>query len=419
MCRAVYSFAGSPSSLSGWQPGANLSRSDGDTSLIFFAANSVRYFNQTLDPFFLARYSIDETASAKYFTPSNQVSVLGCVDQYIVRNPAGNTSQQTLPSGQFALNSTLGSLGFNAAQRVTAQRLLGALVTADMYSSVFGSGPAALKASDKILNFAAGVIPYGQWQFEVEGWFQTGLAKLQQAAVDYAYNTADPGPDAYLAVPTVQDRDEQDVWRHQCLTQKISNTGSYETFWGLGLIIILVVGLLLTGLGIWLRNCVRCCFRGRKGYDFREWSYVADSKFQLQRMALEKIEEGPYREWNSRDTDYPWCMMESHGNHNSLVATLEEIRPREYCKLDAIYYRPSEAPVKPPPPPSSVAAQAPSPRLKPGLPHPSSPTAPTSPARPEQPTQGKSPPEVAPASEAIGPSETQAPVESRTPSGNK
>src|SRR3569833_4669733 len=128
MCRAVYSFAGSPSSLSGWQPGANLSRSDGDTSLIFFAANSVRYLNQTLDPFFLARYSIDETAAAKYFTPSNQVSVLGCVDQYIVRIPAGNTSQQTLPSGQFALNCTLGSLGINAAQRVTAQRLLGALV---------------------------------------------------------------------------------------------------------------------------------------------------------------------------------------------------------------------------------------------------------------------------------------------------
>lgn len=239
------------------------------------------------------------------------------------------------------------SIGFNAAQRVTAQRLLIALNSTDTYSSVFGSGPAALKASDKVLNFASDVIQYGQWRVEVEGWFQTGLAKLQQATVDYAYNTADLGQYAYLAVPTALDSGENTTWNDQCGEQKISNTGGYESFWVLGLVVIIVVGLTLVSLGLTLKKCIACSRRrkvqsGLEDQNVRQYAYVADNKFQLQRMVLEKATDGPRWQWGDRDTDYPWCIPEDSLDLKSggFIAVLEEDRSDEPTKNNAVYYRP-------------------------------------------------------------------------------
>ena len=67
-------------------------RTDGDTSLFFFTANSVYYTQQILDPIFLAIYSdqvpipsLSSVISA--FLPYNPVSVIVCVDQYLIFNP--------------------------------------------------------------------------------------------------------------------------------------------------------------------------------------------------------------------------------------------------------------------------------------------------------------------------------------------
>lgn len=51
-----------------------------------------------------------------------------------------------------------------AAQCVIAQRIALALISADIYSSVFGFGPTALKTSERVLSFAAA--PVGQRTFQ-------------------------------------------------------------------------------------------------------------------------------------------------------------------------------------------------------------------------------------------------------------
>jgi len=276
----------------------------------------------------------------------NFVSVMGCVDQYMIRNP--NTRQTSPPSGRLALLDVVENLGFNTVQYVTAQRLLLSFQTADIYSSVFGSGPSALKASDKILNFASDDLPYGQWRTEVEGWFQISLAKMQQYAVDYAYNTADVGQYGYVVLPEGNDSSVQAAWQAQCRKQKIRNTGSFQTFSFLGLMIILFIGLLIIGMAVGLKHCVSC-YRGRNKksalevQNSRECAHFADGKFQLQRMVFEKIENGPYRNWNRRDKEYPWCMTE---NGNPLIARLEEVRPREGPRKDAVVYQAMSPPLE-------------------------------------------------------------------------
>src|SRR5438105_15888159 len=99
-------------------------RTDGDTTLFFFAANSVYYVQQVLVPFFLALYSdqVDIPALASqenYFFPSNKVSVMGCVDQYAIVNP--NNGKGTGPLSQLDLANAVQTLGLNVAQFVTAQ----------------------------------------------------------------------------------------------------------------------------------------------------------------------------------------------------------------------------------------------------------------------------------------------------------
>jgi hypothetical protein len=169
-------------------------RTDGDTSLFFFTTNSVYYTQQILDPIFLAIYSdqvpipsLSSVISA--FLPYNPVSAIGCVDQYLIINP--NTKASTKPMNQIDLASAVQSLDLNVAQTITAQRIIQYLSNSDTYSSVFGSGAAALKASDHVLNFKCLSLPDDQWRTEVEGWFETSLAKIQAYAVEFPSATGD------------------------------------------------------------------------------------------------------------------------------------------------------------------------------------------------------------------------------------
>jgi hypothetical protein len=51
-----------------------------------------------------------------------------------------------------------------------------------------------LKASDQVLNFKCLGLPNNQWRKEVEGWFETSLAKIQVYAVEFSSNAAGLGP---------------------------------------------------------------------------------------------------------------------------------------------------------------------------------------------------------------------------------
>jgi len=268
----------------------------------------VYYVQQVLDPFFLALYpdqvDIPTLASQEsYFLPSNKVSVMGCVDQYAIVNP--NNGKGTGPLSQLDLADAIQSLGLNVAQFVTAQRLIYYFSSSDTYTSVFGFGASALKASDQVLNFKCLSLPYNQWRKEVEGWFETSLAKIQAYAVEYASNTAALGNHATISFPGANSSTLA-TWRSQCNAQKIRNTGGYQTFSFFGIVFILVMGTVIigtatVGLGVIKWNARKY----RLSTSSRAWMYAADGKFQLQRMVLEDAGYG-LGSWSDCDDDVPW-----------------------------------------------------------------------------------------------------------------
>ena len=284
----------------GWTPIPPFYRIDGDVNFFFFAANSVQYTNQTLDPFYLALYSnTNGFLNLVLYYPSNLVSVMGCVDQYLIRNP--NNGATAPSTGIVNLTNAVGSLGLNPAQNVTAQRVLKYFSLTSTYYSVFGSGPNALKQADLVSFFRSSSPPYGQWRKEVEGWFETTLASLQAYAVEYAANVANLGPYGSVTFPT-DDAATGPVWRNQCQNQKISNNGSYQTFSVFGLMFIFSSGVIIILIAVFLERIVSH-IRKRGQWPLAEIATIADNKFQLQRMMFEA---NGYGGWYNGDREHPW-----------------------------------------------------------------------------------------------------------------
>lgn len=188
---------------------------------------------------------------------------------------------------------------------VTAWRLWYYFSRSDTYSSVYGTGPSALKFSDQILNFGGPAPPFNQWRTEVEGWFQTSLAKIQAYAVEYTSNTANLGQHGFVGFPQLNGT-THDAWMNQCSNQKIRNTGNYQTFSFFGLIFTASVGCFIIVLALCLRHVVDGIRRllYHKQLTAHECAYVADDKYQTQRMLFENLGHGT---WQGCLHGSPWC----------------------------------------------------------------------------------------------------------------
>ncbi|KAM7186053.1 hypothetical protein V8F33_012044, partial [Rhypophila sp. PSN 637] len=100
-------------------------------------------------------------------------------------------------------------------------------------------------------------------------------------------------------------------------------------------------------LGLSPRTCANCLgemngISAAKAGNIRECAFIADGKFQLQKMAFENLEHGPYQEWHDRDRDVTWCLSGSQGG-GSLVTSFKdsEVKLDETVKNNEIYYKPA------------------------------------------------------------------------------
>lgn len=151
------------------------------------------------------------------------------------------------------------------------------LKNTDTYTSVYGTGSAALKASDTVLGILSSGLPSNQWEIEAEGWFQISLAKMQAYAVEYARNSERLKPYGILHFPAAN-QTTRPIWHSQCFAQRIANPGQYQVFSFLGLMLLLV-------LGIFFLIAAQLVARFTSKTSGAE--YAADDKFELQRMALD------------------------------------------------------------------------------------------------------------------------------------
>lgn len=239
-----------------WTPVFNISRTDADVTIVFVAPNAIKYRSPVIDPFFKAIYpttelTIDEGTITVY-NPYDQVSVMGCVEQYQI---CTDEYHCTNLGGQDALGREILSLGLNAAQFVTAQRMIYMISYANTYSSINGIGPDALKVWDQVYDFIAPKLPQNQWKIEVEGWFETTLAKWQAFMVEFAINTAELGSHRHVGFP-VTNSTLDSVWRSQCQNQKVSNVGGYQNVSVFGFAFTWAIGGFLVLLAWSLKECI-------------------------------------------------------------------------------------------------------------------------------------------------------------------
>lgn len=230
---------------------------------------------------------------------------MACMDQRQARNPTNNAT--TLLGGLMQMDS--GSLNLNPAQNATIQRLSLALATCDTYNTVIGQNSAALQASSKLWQLFSPPLPDNRWQTELRGWFETGLASLQRAVVDFVENTwmNDDDPSGFSQYATVQSpssfpaevRQQLEEQAHSQIVRSVAGYQSFITL-GVGIIVVVSVSLMLTALLLSL--CMHRRWRQDDGLHHRAEADIVYGKFHLGRLALEG--QG-YRKWSNLEDDVP------------------------------------------------------------------------------------------------------------------
>lgn len=287
-----------------WIAKSDLALDQADTTIIFIAHNSMRYRKQITDPVFQATYALQEATSTAEsrttYYPDDPVAVVACAEQYQICNPMLGQEVCTAWTGRVSIPTVLEDLDLNQAQTITATRLMYMVTWANLWSSVNGLGPNALRMYDTAYQYIIESVPQDQWRLEVDGWFETTLAKWQAFTMEYAFlDPAALGNHGHLTFPIPINASMQEAksiietYEGQCANQRIRNTGSYQNVPILYFAIIWALGGLIWLVSLFAANVVSSCSTrrmaaGREGFrqKQRRLAYVADGKLQLQRMAI-------------------------------------------------------------------------------------------------------------------------------------
>lgn len=266
-----------------------------------------------MDPVFQTTYPTTiplPTGSFTVYYPDYHVSVIGCTEQYQICKDAHYC---TPPGGQEALPNEIENLNLNLVQYVTAQRFIYMIGWANTYSSVNGIGPEALRLWNEVYNFISPPVPANQWELEVEGWFQTTLAKWQTFMVEYAFSTTTQlGPSGHIGFP-VTNATLDPIWHGQCRSQRISNLGGYQNVSAIGFAMIWAVGGFIVVLSWCLKWTVSSLSNkmGRNdhpGARARRIAWNIDGKLQQQRIALHTA---GYTALKGGESDVPYLEAEA------------------------------------------------------------------------------------------------------------
>jgi hypothetical protein len=229
------------------------------------------------------------------WTSALLVNVLGCAEQHQICNPTNE--QCTDLSRLSAVLTQIDNIGLNTAQSAVAKFLLPEFSYDAMSSIVSYLGATALEAQQVASLGVQLNLPVVQWANEVASWFALGLARLQQAPINYAAGS--PGTsinDTYI-IPGDP---------NLCSNLKARSTSETVSFSVLGIsvivavcIILILVSLVLDKVMGFIQNCWN-----RDGYRRRQW--LLDGKLQLQRLAYENARIGT---WIKVDDDIPVTIL--------------------------------------------------------------------------------------------------------------
>lgn len=233
-----------------------LKRADADVTLVFLNQNSISYFKPVNDSWFAAHVraqNSDPGTEDVQYQPDNPVTILGCIEQYRLCNPSSN---RCTPAGGIHGTDAEGQkLGFNAFQNITAQRMIDAFQAAKSSQVVDSLGDASLLARDKVTESFSNGLPDTQWEAEAKGWFETSLSTIQASIVAFA-NAPSPLPPGIVFKLFEQSSGASDAAREQCSRQRIQNTGQFQSFSLLGIMLVIIIGVFILALSWGIEPCL-------------------------------------------------------------------------------------------------------------------------------------------------------------------
>jgi len=243
-----------------------------DIALFFIAANSVQHEKPNQDPIFEATTELPiEGSDVKRYRPNNAVAILGCVDQHQICEPS--TEQCTDLLGVKSVLKAAEKLPLNLHQHATAEYIWNAIFYNNIFFIVDPRGAAALQASESVFQNLQQSVSDTQWITEVNGWFGTSLAKLQQAMIDIARGPLKRYPGVRYTKPGTNP--QNDLLSNLCNQQIVRSNGHFLNFSVVGVTLIFAICssiILLSFVIDWIAKLVRGCFSGRKDTRIQHWN---------------------------------------------------------------------------------------------------------------------------------------------------
>ncbi|KAH1596408.1 hypothetical protein KXX34_000458 [Aspergillus fumigatus] len=292
----VWATAGASETSQFWKPRDELNRTDADVSIFFLNANSVMYEYPTDDPIFSAHVSAlsqlrkmgMNTSIAEFddwYSADTLTTIFGCIDQFQICNARTEVCSDL--QGIQAWASLDGMLAFIDAydlsplQADTLSVLVNYLVLNNMYYSIYGRSSYALRAQETLSNLnQVAQLPSNQWQIEVQSWFETNLAKLQERSVQFATGPRSSREGKQRVALTDQ--------TPLCKAQKVRCPAGMTSFSVLGVSCLLAVGGLIILSNLSLDSIMaRVGPKWFPGSAYRRLNWALDDKLQLQRKAFE------------------------------------------------------------------------------------------------------------------------------------
>ena len=169
---------------------------------------------------------------------------------------------------------------------------------------VQGRSAASLRAQESVFQLQSAALPDDQWTIELDSWFATGLATLQNLVVQFAAGPPELDVDGPGQVNKVNATDRLGMFA--CRNQKVRGQSLFQSFSVVGVAFIVVVAGLLSILNLVLpytMTLVRKVFtKGKwKGEQWRLYD-----KLQLLRMVFEARGDGT---WKGEDDAVPVTRM--------------------------------------------------------------------------------------------------------------
>ncbi|KAI1270412.1 hypothetical protein F5Y18DRAFT_421905 [Xylariaceae sp. FL1019] len=317
---------GAPASDPGYFiPNSNISRHDGDVSVIFLSGNGVRFFDHPMnDEWYRATVplqSLDLTGynqSERTYALSEAASPLGCVQQFqwcntAYSNNAGcgplasfndaalgaaqffNLSQQDLELSRPSSNSTAGT------NLIWPLLITEFFVGNDFESVITTLGPQTLASQSLLEGSIQLPLPVNQWQIDVTKWWNLSLASLQSSYLDTALGTAPS------KLPPLNDHE-----RRLCSSQKISSH-EFSNFNLFALLLTYITSAIII-LTSFVAEPLLAWLSRKHGYkQLQQLEWVTNESLQLHRLAQEELGLDDWENGAKKvpTTINPWIMLRS------------------------------------------------------------------------------------------------------------